>query len=659
MNESNQVGIAFGGAGGPSGLTPLILDAVALKKAGNTSRGEDHILAQLTPEQQASLKDYLVSRLDNGITARNRRAYRYSRIDRSISTWQKLDPTESARELIEDNTGKQMALPINLPILASHLNDMASYFCESLAPISNPFFSANPEGQVPELLKKFNRDAAARDYYGQLNLTVRSLLKYNLGGFELDWEEGDKDSNVYASRQPGNCWYGLDLYNTLWDPAIKQPKNIAGKAEWAATVCIENRLELIKKTLAGTWFGLEDMLAKATDMANRPKYYKSAASTATLGDEGQDTRTSTTSSGAVNWADYGLGLTTDLGPEVDGFEVVNMYCWLLPAQFGLLTNGERKLIEDGDRDPDTFLELWRFKIVAGDYVVDAKPALDRQYSMAGEVNEIPIYLTYLTEDQLREAQRSFMELMRGFQRFGSAMFNIYIAGMRKNVWGVLGVDESMFDASKLKQGDTTGVLPSKRPGADVRAGLMALSSNAGVDDALKAVDATIALKDKFFPAQSLPSQIAGIDRAVKSQVATVIQGAQRAMRTMLRCLDSGLMLPTRLCGFRNLKRYDRQGIEEMNDEDVAQMMGSGIESMEAERVSDALWQLTYAIIQSQEAMQTFNVPMLMTYNSRVSNLSVDLGQFVRAPQPQTPPPAAGAPPPDGQEQAPPPPPPAA
>lgn len=649
MNESSNVGVSFGGSLN-GGYQPLTIQANDIRRvASETGDAVQHVLLELNEAQKAKLYDHLKSRLDVGVNARNKRSFRYSRIDRTISTWQKLGPEDSERERIEDSTGRQAALPMNLPVLASHLNDMASYFAEALAPVSNPFFSSTPEGQAVDLLKKFNRDAAARDYYGQLNLTLRSLLKYNIGGFHMSYQAAGEGGNSYSDRQPGVCWESLDVYNTFWDPAVKNPKDVAGKAEWAATVCIENRLALVRNSLDGKWVGLEELIERGNN-TTQTRYYKNVAYTVTYGNEGQDQRTQAGSQQPVNWDSYGLGMTSDLGQEIDGFEVVNMYCWLIPAQFGLLTDAERKLLNASSRPVDTFLELWRFTIV-DDKVVDAEPAVEREYSIANEVIEIPMYMSFMTADQLQEAQRSFMELMRGFQRFGSAMYNIYIAGMRKNVWGVTGVDTTMFDVSKLKQGDTVGVLESKLPGRDVRTGITALASNAGVDEALKAIDSTLAMKDKFFPSQALPSQLAGIDRAVKSQVATVVQGAQRSLRTLLRALDSTLMLPTRLCAFRSYKRYDSEGIDGMNDEQVAKMVGSGIESMEAERVSQAIWQLIYAIIQNQEAMQVFDVPKLMTYASRVDNLSVDLGSFVRQPtQPIGAPPGA-APPPEGQPPA--------
>lgn len=627
MNQTTpHVGVAFGGAIEGTAMSPMVVES---EKVARKAKEKNHILLDLNPEDKLKLETYLGGRLAAGLIARNRRIRRYAKIDRLISTWQKLSPEDSERERIEDNTGKQAALPMNLPVLASHLSDMVSYFAEALAPISNPFFSASGDVKVAELLQKFNRDAAARDYYGNLSLSIRSLLKYNLGGFRLKWDTGEQYGK--PSGQPGNCWKGLDLYNTMWDPSVRDPKDLACKGEWAATICLENRLELMRRAIAGEWAGLDGVLSTAVDGSTQARYYREPAIEAAMEEDGLDSRTTNSKGQAgVNWGAYNLGVASDLGPEVDGFEVVEMSCWLIPAQFGLLTDVERVELEGNGIDPELYLELWDFTFVS-EKLVDAKPTLTREESVSGEKVELPFYLAYLTQDQMKEAQRSMMELLKGFQRFSSAMYNIYIAGMRGNVWGLTGYDPTMFDLSKLPPGETVGRLPSKINGRDVRTGIMSVGISAGVDQALQSVDSNLALKDKFFPSQAMPGQVAGIDRAVKSQVHTVVQGSTRSMRTTLRILDSSLMLPSRMGAYRNLKRRDPTGINELTDEDVAKLMGSGIESMEAERVSEILWQLMYAIIQNQEAMQMFDVPQLLAYLSRVGNLSVDLGQFARKP----------------------------
>lgn len=603
---------------------PMTVEAQYTKTAG-----AGHLLNELSEEQFMALSSYVSARLAAGKTARDRRISRYAKIDKLISTYQRLSAEDSKREAAEDNTGRHQALPMNLPILSAALTDMTSYFAEAIAPIANPFFSADGDQAVAGLLKKFNRDAAARNYFGELTMTIRSLLKYNLGGFRLDWDTGIEYGKQVGPV--GNHWKSLDLYNTLWDPSVRKPTDVATKGEWAATVDLVNRLEIMRRSIAGEWVGLEDIVVKGVETGSQSKYYKESAISAGIGQEGQDTRTSAGAE-SVNWSGYGLGLATDMGPEVDGFERVDMCIWLIPCQFGLLTRAEEAVLESADINPDTFIECWRITIV-NDKIVNAEPLVNRTFAIQNEKIELPFYLSFLTRDQLKEAQRSIMELQKGFQRFGSAMFNIYIAGMRKNVYGTKVVDTSAIDDSQLKPGEVAGIIKTKQQGRDVRSAIVELNGAAGVEQTLQAVDTSMNLKDKFFPSQALPSQVAGIDRAVKSQVHTVVHGATRALRTILRELDSTLMLPSRMGGYRNLKRLDKDGIEMLTDEDVAKLMGSGIESMEAERVSEVLWQLLYAIIQNQEAMQVFDVPKILSYLGRVGNLSVDLGSFTRQPAP--------------------------
>lgn len=636
--NANFTGVGADGmsAGSLQVLQAPLKDILSTSKAANP----EHVLLELDDDQITTLESYLGSKILDGAQARDRRIKRYAKIDRIISTWQKLNAEDSKREESEDATGNLQSIPFNLPVLATHLDDMVSYYAEALSPISNPFFSASGDESVVELLSKLNRDAVARDYYAELSLSVRSLLKYNLGGFRLYWDTAVVNGKQVG--QPGNRWKGLDLYNTIWDSSVRNPKDVACKGEYAATIDVQNRLEIMRKVLEGKYVRLEKEMSDGT-VGTRAQFYKEASVAADMTEDGQDQRTSTGSQAAsMNWGSYGLGTVGDAGPNIDGYERVEMCCWVIPAQFGLLTDAERDELKLNGVNPETHLELWEFTFVSGK-LVNAEPQMSREAQMNGERVELPFFLSWLKQDQLKEAQRSFMELMRGFQRFSSSMYNIYVAGMKKNVWGLSIVDESIIDATGIKKGQVTGVLPTKQSGRDVRAAFQNITANAGVDQALQAVDSALGMKDKFFPSQAMPAQVAGLDRAVKSQVAGVMQGATRGMRTSLRILDSSLMLPTRMGAYRNLKLYDKEGIDQLTDEAVAKLTGSGIESMEAERVSEVLWQLMYAIIQNQEAMQVFDVPAIMTYLGRVGNLSVDLGQFARQP-----PPAAGATPPEGQ-----------
>lgn len=650
----------------------LCIDMNEAPGAKALAEAENPALSQMSDEHRRELTRYLQARLKHGDEMRTDRLARYGRIDRAISTWQKLNKDDSQRERVEDNTGRQFAIPMNIPILAAHLDDMTSYFSEALAPISRPFSTSKGTEGSKQLCDTLNRDAIARDYYGEVVLAMRSLLKYNIGGIVVDWHEGGVPDSISLTgiSESGNSWRALDLYNTMWDPTIQNPRDVCTRAEWAATVRLTNRVEMARRSLLGEWVGLDSRLSKPRGMGDWDKRLAESSdgtlsecwlwrnsTTAVPTRTGEDSRTHSTDSQTpmteLEWESIGLGLENLPGTAERPFELTTMFCWIVPQRFGLLGDSMTTQLSNLGKDPEVFLELWRFELIDASVVVSARPEVPREEFLNTNSALIPMYLCFLTRDQLAEAQRSSMELLRGFQRFTSSMFSIYTEGLRASVWGVRGYDPTLFDVSALEQGQVAGWLPSKVPGRDVRAGLVRLDSGAGVESAITAVSNAMGLKDQLFPNQALPSQIAGMERAVQSQVSSVVHGAQRPMRMMLRLIDSALMLPTRIAAVRNLRRYAPNGIPEITDEEIADVVGSGIESIEAERIVEVFWRLMTAIIQNEEAMRTFNVPAMMAYIGRLMNLSVDMASFVRQQPTQPAPEGAVGTPPGAQQPQPP------
>jgi hypothetical protein len=611
----------------------------------------------MSDDTHEELLGYLQARLkmSKATATRQERLKRYASIDRLISTWQKLNQKDSMRLAEENHSGRQYALPMNLPLLATHLEDMTAFFAEVFAPMNGGFYSSSGDENYINLAKKLNNDSQARGYYAQVCLAIRSLLKYNIGGCHLEWDDTGKQGVDIAS--PGNRWTALDMYNTIWDPTVSDVSKVSTEAEWAAIVEIKNRLWLLKKGLTGEYSRLNEVLdseesnnsKQSTIQPKGLKLYCSPVSKANMSSDGTD---STSSKGSkksgneINWADYNLGdSSTGLIDAENGYEVVTMYCWIRPSEYGLVSDQELRELASLGIEVDSFIELWKFTLVNSAVVVAAEPLIPRE-EMSSRLKDtlvgatagvngrvIPIFLSHMTQDQMKEAQRSMMELMRGFQRFSSYLLNVYIAGMRKNVWGITVVDPSMFDTTQLEEGDVAGIYKSKVPGMDVRTGLHKQDTSTGVEGAISALGSTLELTNKLFPAQAAPSQIAGIDRAVKSQVSTVMAGAMRRLHMTARILESSLFRPTMVEAYRNIARYDSETVSEISDEDVAQLLGTGLESLEAERVSEVLTDLMQAALQSREGQQTFDFNKLLSYISKVKNLTTDLGQFVRQ-QPQ-------------------------
>jgi len=604
-------------------------------------------LSKMKDEEHDELLAYLVSRLTSGQRQRPMRLTRYARVDRLISTWQKLSPDDSMREQMEDNTGRQQAIAMNLPILAAHLEDMVAFFGEIFSSQSRDFYSVPPEKEsapAKALADKMNRDTKSRKYYKELCSGLRSLVKYNIGGFAVRWEEG----NGYGEfAQPGNRIESLDMYNYSWDPSVLDASRIAGEAEWAARFTLRNRMWLQRKALKGQLERVDRLFAKqdqgygGNSGLSKARYWRHPPTYVGLNSDGSDSKTSK-AAGNVDWQAYGAALEGDEHPEIEGFELTEMYCWLNPAQFGLSGSAKPSTVDEsyqeGKDAKGNSYALWRFLLVNCEQVVFATP-VESQDKMAPE---IPHYVGYLTVDDTKEAQRSVMELLKPFQRFASFLMNIYVAGARKNIWGTVGIDPTMFDTSKMKEGDVANVLHSKQAGRDVRTGLTKLDSSSGVEAIPEMLKMVFDVIEKLFPSQALPNQIAGIDRAVKNQVAAVMQGVARRLHMVAKIVDADIMTAMRVACYRNLAAGDKDGLDGLDEEMVATVLGSGIAQLNRESTASEIKEIIYAILQNPQAATVFDLVKLMTYWSRLMDSPSDLGDFVKQQMP-----APGAVNPDG------------
>lgn len=606
-----------------------------LQKADIVLQPGQGILDTMAEEEHTELLEYLVSRLQTGHRTRPTRLTRYARIDRLISTWQKLSPEDSMREQEEDNTGRQQAISMNLPLLSAHLEDTVAFFGEIFSSQSKDFYAVPPEknsAPAKALADRMNQDTKSRKYYKELCSGLRSLVKYNIGGYSVRWEEGGGYGEL---AKPGNRIESIDMYNYAWDPSILDAARIAGEAEWAARFTLRNRMWLQRRAMKGQLERIDRVVTGqaegygANSGLSKARYWRHPPTYVGLNNDGSDSKTSK-AAGNVNWTAYGAALEGDDHPEIEGFEITEMYCWLNAVQFGLPASAGGKDIaesfQEGKDKVGNSYSLWRFLICNCEQVIFAQ-SVESKDAMPPE---IPHYLGYLTVDDTKEAQRSIMELLKPFQRFASFLTNIYVAGARKNIWGTVGVDPTMFDTSKLKQGDVASVLHSKIAGRDVRTGMIKLDSSTGVQEIPQMLTMVFDIVQKLFPSQALPSQIAGIDRAVKNQVAAVMQGTARRLHMVAKIVDADIMTGLRMACYRNLSAGDNTGLDGLDEEMVATVLGSGIAQLNRETTASEIKEIIYAILQNPQAAGVFDLVKLMTYWSRLMDSPSDLGDFVKA-----------------------------
>lgn len=628
-------------------------------------------LIRMKPDGLLRLQEYLQERLKDGRNRRDERLPRMFRIDRLISTWRKHTEEDTKRLEKEEATGRQTAVAGNLPLMAAHLEDITAFYADTLAPQANPFISTATDVAVQEMIKRLGKDVQARNYYGEVASAARALIKYNVGGVAVHWDSGSPSTtSLHGIQGAGNSYKALPMHNTMWDSAIKNPRHVAAQAEWGAYIEVTNRATLIRRAARGEIYDIERFLDSETSAISpqgRPmggglKLWIDPSHSIPTSD-GSDALSGYSALEKINWEELGLSIPEDASSLNDcQFERTHMWCWIVPHEFGLLTTDDKATLQESGLDFESYVELWRFELINNFHIIKAEPHAPRTRVLKGESPMIPMYMSHLIEDELGDSQRAQMELIAGFQRMASSIFEIGINALRKDVWGHTFVDGQMFDATKIESGNSVGVHTSKQPGRDVRSGIQMVAGSNGASQAFGHVDTIMGLKNNLFPSQALPAQVAGLDRAVTNQVTAVVHGAQRGLRMSLRLVDQSIFLPARLETARNLSRFEPLAAAntEIDDETLAKQLGSGIESLESERITEALWRLLMSIVQNQEAMQTFDVSKIMMYLAQVLRINEDFSTFVRQ-APQQPPggeagvggQGGGEPPPEGQQQQPP------
>jgi len=577
------------------------------------------------------LLTYLKARLSSD-TNRSTRTMRYARVDQTISTWQRLSQEDTKRKQNQEATGKAQALPMNVPLTHTHIDDMAAFFTEVYYPSTGAYGSAEaiPESQksMVDVVTKMNNDAADTQYYVGLSRSIRSLLKYNIGGFVLRYEEVEHDDSSESDEKPTrNNAYPLDMYNVLWDPSVKDAKDIRRKAEWAATVEVVNRMELIRRTQAGDYAGAQCVFqtgdAMAVNGTSRGSYYKYPPAETKITSQDDETGNQST----VNWAAYGATLGADSVDIIGGFELVKMHCWLNPAQFGL-SWAQLPYTEDG-------YYLWEFHILAGERIVFAEPVITDSDDLKKQVPvTLPYYLGYLNYDDMLSAARSIAELLIPFQSFTSFLLNAHIQGTRSSIWGIKAYDSTMFDMSALETNDgVAGYIASKQPGRDVRTGLTEIKGTFDGSKTMDQVGAMLQLTSQFFPAQAMPNQIAQMDRAVTSQVSAVLQGVSRRLQLLVKTADSMIFNPLRFDQYRNLVKNDKVKVSNVSDGQARKILGSGLAQLNQEILEGAVRQMMMSIMQNQQLAQQYDLAPMFDFWASLLKIPVDASKFKLQPNP--------------------------
>lgn len=578
------------------------------------------------------LLQYLQQRLYYGKQERDANLPRFIRTDKKISGWMRLSREDLIRQREQDAEGDPLITNMNLPLAWVHIDDIMTYYAQTFAPNRGMFYhTATPSDtdQASQIVVKMNNDAIQSGAYREILLGLFSTLKYNQGGYFVNWTREEGPVLVQQDDQPepevqmqirwqGNKMVAADCYNVLKDPSVPLHRlHIDG--EFVAHADLRSHYWLQARAAAGFYYNVEECLDDDEELTTL-KYYKHPPQQAQFN---SDDATGT------DWVSI---LSESAGYiKASGYELVTIYIRLNPTEFGLIPGGK------GQRQQRDRYEIWRFTLLNDEKIIEAT-------FMNNIHGFLPCFMGTMNDDVMGQAQKSVAEIITPLQDFASFLINTHTAASRKKLYGTTFYDPSMVNLEEIPKGEVAARLKVKPTayGKDIRSFIFQLNSDMDTGNTLQDLEAIMGLVNQFFPTQSLPSQIASIDRAVDSQVAAVQQGSNRRQQKGARLLDDTIFRNVRFAMYYNIIQYaaDREEITDvftgkpvtldianLRNSNLPFIIGQGLKAIDRMAAAGMLQNIIFALIQAPQAAQGLDLLGLIDYWTSMIDIDIDMKQF--------------------------------
>jgi len=579
-----------------------------------------------------ALLRFLQQRLIYGKNNRDAELIRLVNTDKKVAGWLKLSQEDIVRQQTQEATGDPVITKVNLPLSWVHIDDIMTYFAQTFAPNRGMFYhTANPDetSEASQIVSKMNNDAIQSGAYREILQGLYSLLKYNKGGYWLNWTkelgpnlvQRDADSPPETEMQirwQGNRMEAVDNYNFFYDPSVPLHR-LHVDGEFVARADIRSHYWLQSKAAAGQFYNCEDALEDDC-MSNQMTYYRNPpqeASLNSINNTGQDT----------NWVSI---LSETAGyVKANGYELVTIYIRINPNKFALIPKASSRM-----RDR---YEVWRFTILNDEKIIDAT-------YMNNIHGYLPCMVGTMNDDIMGAAAKSVSEILTPLQDFASFLVNTHISATRANLYGTTFYDPTMVDLDSVPAGEVAARVKVKPAayGKDIRQYVYQMQANQDTGSTLQDLDSVMNLINQFFPTQSLPSQIASIDRAVSNQVAAVQQGANRRQQKAARLLDDSIFRNVRFAMYYNIIQYapEREefvdaftgkpvvlDIQALRNSNLPFIIGQGLKAIDRMAAASMLQEIIFALIQAPQVAQQLDLLGLIDYWTSMIDVDIDMKQF--------------------------------
>jgi hypothetical protein len=579
------------------------------------------------------LLDYLKQRLILGKEQRDVRMKRYAQIDRDVAAFLRLDDEDRKRQIEHEKNGTPQATAISLPVMFVHLDDMMTYYAQTFAPNRGMFYhTAAPEDseEASQLVTIMNSHAVYGGFYRQLLRAIYAILKYNNGGVWNSWDteygpklEADENGGTRLGQTVtfnGNRIKTVDMYNFFCDPAVEMC-DLHKDGEFAAVAEMRSHYWLKARCLEGMFLNCADILDGEMN-GFEAEYYRDPPIESNLAND---------DSKAQNFSWYTFITGNDSFMMNGAFELTTIYIRLNPNDFALIGGNA------ATRAGRNRYEVWRFTILNGERIIEST-------YMNNMHGHLPVYMGVLNDDLMREAAKSVAEILNPLQQFSSFLLNTHVLANRKNIYGTTYYDPSCVDMEKIPAGEVAARIPLKPQGwgKDIRTMIQHDSKQLDTKQTLQDLQGMMGLIDQFFPTQNLPSQIAGIDRAVTDQVAAVQQGANRRQHKGARLIDDTLLRPMRFSMYYNIVQYQQDNVEvgdfytgktltinlqKLRDVNLMLIIGQGLKALDRQAIQQQMREIIFAMIQAPTISERIDLLGMLDAWTAMMDLEMNLKQF--------------------------------
>lgn len=600
--------------------------------------------------QEDRIVRHIIERMRLSDTERMVRVARLTEIDIQLSGVVKHDAEDTKRD--RDNKRGKKAQPVahNLPLAYSQIDDCVTYCMSLFAPEMNIFVAtstAKKQAVAEGLTREIGKHGQTLKYYRQLAKLCLNALKYNFGACEVNWE---KSTGIVFSKESGGAngaptgqivkkdgvvWEGnvvksVDAYNFFYDTSV-HPVDLPSLGEYYATVEPYTPFRIKRMADQNILFGVDRYIKTFAPLSGSESgtfYISPPIIRERIGN-------ANTSLGTTNW----VVVLSPGGPARNsqpGIELVWFTTWIRPKEYGM--------------SEDEGLQLWRICMANGLYITSAFQ-IDDSHGM------LPCAVSTPIEDDLRNDQRTYAEMLLPLQHFASFLLNTHVDATRKAIYGITVFDSNLFPGIDLSTEDLIGAriaMKSSATGVDIDKAFRHYNDSPDTDSNVDMVEKIIALMQKILPTNQA-QQVADLERATEYQAAATVQASSRRNLKIARLINDQCLSVIKFQMMYNI--YANVTLIEYTapdgttqqitpadllDAQIEFDVGTGLKGIDRLMQVSIFKDLMSYLFQVKGMDQQVDLLGLLSYVTQIAGFETDLTQFrIQPPAAIVPPEAAG------------------